>query len=186
MADQYTTGTYLPTKIKHTDEHDMIDISDTGSLPDYDDAWEVDSDTAFNLEEAVELASKTGMHVDLPYLPAANPPGCPHVLDLSQERVIDAMRNGECALSRADLLATILYNYDEELLKAFVDVDGYSYVRLKINEWQELPWTTVANDKRLKVVWRDKVWYMQDPLSSTLIIRVLDHVYVSASSMAAA
>lgn len=180
MAHQRNGVSHPPIKIEDTEEHGFIDISETEWLPDaYDDSWEVDSDIAFNLDAAAGIAADTSMHLDLPYLPAANPPGCPHVVDLTQQRVIDAMCNGECALSRVDVLATVLYNYDEDLLKAFLDVDGHSYVRLKINTCKEVPWATRLNGTGSTIVFRDGIPHRQENPSSILIIRALDHVYVS-------
>lgn len=46
------------------------------------------------------------MFLSLPYLPADGPRECPHIIDLSQQEVREAIRQDKYALSRLDIVAT--------------------------------------------------------------------------------
>lgn len=103
----------------------------------------------------------TSMFVNLPYMPADSPLCCPHVMDLTQERLTDGIIEGTLQISRADIVATILYNHGEETLKTFFDFDNYEYVEFKSHKYIRKP----GSEK--------------EELLSLLIIRAWDYVYVS-------
>lgn len=146
------------------DTSDDEDKSDsTGAISEDGSNEDNKSDEDDESDEIWPISPLPSMFVDLPYLPANTPLGCPHVLDLTQERLINCMHGGMFFTSRADVVATILYNYGEDLLKMFLDIENYDYIEFRSHNYTK----------------RDGV---KEEGLSVLIIRAWDYVYVSRAS----
>lgn len=76
------------------------------------------------------------MYIDLDYLPASAPCDHPHVLNLSQKAVVKALQEKSIPLTQPDIIVTILYNYNEQLLKDFLGLTGLQYVHFRTHEYE--------------------------------------------------